>query len=264
VAEIDHFAYGSITPILAYALSVLGSLLGLVCAVRVRDVPAGPARIKWLVQAAFAIGGTGIWVMHFMAMLGFAVVGGQIRYDIALTAVSAVVAVLVVGTGLFIVSMGQPAMWKVLLGGVCAGLGVNAMHYIGMAAMRLEGTVNYDPVLVGASIAIAVVAATVALWLSITVRTGVSIFGSALVMGVAVCGMHYTGMSAMSVHSAETGDPGGVPATTLIGPIVLAVIFVVLGLVYAVVSAPTDEDRAAAAFLDARMSERLGGSTSIR
>jgi NO-binding membrane sensor protein with MHYT domain len=263
MAEIHHFAYGWITPVLAYALSVLGSLLGLACAARVRGLPPG-GRAKWLILAAFAIGGTGIWVMHFMAMLGFAVVGSPIRYDVPVTALSALVAVVVVGVGLFIVGMGRPAIWKVGLGGIFMGLGVNAMHYMGMAAMRIDGTVDYDVMKVGASIAIAVVAATVALWLSITVRTGVAIIGSALVMGVAVCGMHYTGMSAMSVHVHDSGDPAGATAPTLIAPIVLAVIFVVLGLVYAVVSAQTDEDRAAAAYLDARMSARLGDAPPPR
>jgi hypothetical protein len=108
--------------------------------------------------------------------------------------------VTVVGIGLFIVGLGKPTVLKIALGGIITGLGVNAMHYIGMAAMRVEGTINYDMLRVGASIAIAVVAATVALFLSVTVRTGAAIFGSAMVMGVAVCGMHFTGMSAMSVR----------------------------------------------------------------
>jgi NO-binding membrane sensor protein with MHYT domain len=257
MAEIHHFAYGWITPTLAYALSVLGSLLGLVCALRAREFPSRARRVRWLIQSAIAIGGTGIWVMHFMAMLGFSVVGTPIRYDVLTTALSAAVAIVVVGLGLLIVGLGRAASWKILIGGVLMGLGVNAMHYLGMAGMRLDGTVEYDPLRVGASVAIAVVAATVALWLSVTVHTGPAIFLSALVMGVAVCGMHFTGMSAMSVHTHGAAEPSGATAPTLLGPIVLAVIFVVLSLIYTVVSAPTEEDRAAAAYLDARIGERL-------
>jgi NO-binding membrane sensor protein with MHYT domain len=256
MAEIHHFTYGWITPVLAYALSVLGSLLGLTCTARVREVPSTAQRARWLILAALAIGGTGIWVMHFMAMLGFSVVGSHIRYDVPITALSALVAVTVVGVGLFIAGMGRPALWKIGLGGIFAGLGVNAMHYIGMAAMRLDGIVDYDSRLVGASIVIAVVAATVALWLSVTVHTGLAIFGSALVMGVAVCGMHYTGMAAMSVRPHISHDVSGASAPELLGPIVIAVVLVVIGLVYTVISAPTEEDRAAAAFLDARMHDR--------
>jgi len=197
-------------------------------------------------------------------MLGFGVAGSHIRYDVPITALSAVVAVSVVGVGLFIVGMGTPAAWKIGLGGVFAGLGVNAMHYIGMAAMRIDGTVDYDRQLVGASILIAVVAATVALWLSVTVRTGLAIVGSALVMGVAVSGMHYTGMAAMSVRPHISKDVSGASAPTLLVPIVLAVILVVVGLIYTVLSAPTDEDRAGAAFLDARLDARERGREDDR
>lgn len=253
MAEVHHFAYGWITPIMAYSLSVLGSLLGLICTSRALRFTAGRQRIWWLVLAAVALGGTGIWVMHFMAMIGFTVDGSEIRYDIAVTALSVVVAIGVVGVGLFIVALGRPSVPKIAIGGLLTGLGVNAMHYIGMAAMRLDGEISYDPVRVGASILIAVVAATVALWLAVTVKSGGVIFASAMVMGVAVTGMHYTGMSAMSVELSEHGDVTGASSTNLIAPIALAVVFVVMGLVYSVLAAPTDEDRAGTAFIEARM-----------
>ena len=258
MAEVHHFEYGWITPLMAYCLSVLGSLLGLICTARVRDLPTARKRIGWLILAAVAIGGTGIWVMHFMAMLGFGVVGSDIRYDVPTTALSAVVSVSVVGLGLFIVGLGRPTVVKIAIGGVIIGLGVNAMHYIGMAAMRLDGDVDYDMMRVGASIAIAVVAATVALFLSVTVRTGAAIFGSALVMGVAVNGMHFTGMSAMSVRLEEHGNIAGATSMTLIAPIALAVVFVVMGLIYSVLAAPTDEDRAGAAYINARLNGGTG------
>jgi NO-binding membrane sensor protein with MHYT domain len=258
MGEIDHFTYGWITPTLSYALSVLGSLLGLTCATRVRDAPNAGRRAWWLIMAAWAIGGTGIWVMHFMAMLGFGVASAAIRYDVATTAASAVIAIVVVGIGLFIVGLGRPNVIKVLLGGLFAGLGVAAMHYTGMYAMRLDGEVSYDRQLVITSIVIAVVAATVALWLCITVRKPIAIIGSALVMGVAVNGMHFTGMFAMSVRLHEpTGALTGATASNLLIPIVLAVIFVVIGLIYAMLAAPTDEDRAGAAYMDARLNGRL-------
>jgi NO-binding membrane sensor protein with MHYT domain len=266
MAEIHHFTYGWITPVLAYALSVLGSVLGLLCAVRGGQSHGGGRRAGWLILASFAIGGTAIWTMHFMAMLGFGLVGSQIRYDVPTTALSALVAVAVVGVGLAVVGLGggtgRPAAWRFALGGLFAGLGVAAMHYLGMAAMRMDGEITYDRSLVAASIVIAVVAATAALWLSVTVRTGAAVFGSALVMGAAVSGMHYTGMAAMSVVPREAAAPTGASGTTLLVPIVLGVIFVGAGLAYAVLAAPTDEDRAAAAFLDARMAERANASLS--
>ncbi|MFY1631944.1 MHYT domain-containing protein [Solwaraspora sp. WMMB335] len=258
MAEIHHFEYGFITPTLSYALSVLGSFLGLICAVRVRESPTPGRRTWWLVLAAFAIGGTAIWTMHFMAMLGFGVVGTQIRYDTAVTTASALIAIVSVGIGLFLVGIGRPSLVKILTGGMITGLGVAAMHYTGMAAMRLNGDIDYDPVPVTLSVIIAVVAATVALWLAVTVRRPLVMTGAALLMGVAVNGMHFTGMTAMSVHLHEpTGSLSGASAATLLVPIGVAVLLVVIGLVYAVLSAPTEEDRAAAAYLDARIAERL-------
>ncbi|WP_328346948.1 MHYT domain-containing protein [Micromonospora sp. NBC_00421] len=253
MAEINHFEYGWITPALSYALSVLGSFLGLVCAGRIRTAASSGQRVWWGLLAAWAIGGTAIWAMHFMAMLGFAVTGTRIRYDVPLTAASTVIAVTAVGIGLAIVGTGRLSAAKVLGGGLFTGVGVAAMHYTGMAAMRLNGDLDYDGTRVALSVVIAVVAATVALWLAMTVRRGLAIAGSALVMGVAVNGMHFTGMSALSVHLHERrGEVTGAGVSTLLVPIVLAVIFVVVGLVYALLAAPTDDDRAAAAYLRAR------------
>ncbi|WSN14852.1 signal protein [Micromonospora sp. NBC_01699] len=257
MAEIHHFAYGWLTPSASYLLAVLGSVLGLTCTVRVRQAPNARQRAWWLVLAAWAIGGTAIWTMHFMAMLGFSVVGTSIRYDIGITVASAVLAIVTVGIGLFVVGMGRATLPRILVGGLLTGLGVAAMHYVGMNAMRLDGRVEYATGPVIASVVIAVVAATVALWLAVTVRTPLAIIGSALVMGIAVSGMHYTGMSAMSVHLHENmGTLAGAAVSTLLLPIVLTVIFGVVGLVYAVLAAPTEEDRAAVAYLNARMAER--------
>jgi NO-binding membrane sensor protein with MHYT domain len=75
MAEIHHFDHGLLTPAVSYVLSVLGSLLSLVCAVQLRSAPSAGWRAWWLSLAAVAIGGTGIWTMHFVAMLGFSVVG---------------------------------------------------------------------------------------------------------------------------------------------------------------------------------------------
>ncbi|WP_089157903.1 MHYT domain-containing protein [Micromonospora sp. NBS 11-29] len=254
MGEINHFEYGWITPALSYALSVLGSALGLVCAGRIRSATGAGQRAWWGLLAAWALGGTAIWAMHFMAMLGFAVSGTRIRYDVPLTAASTAIAVGAVGIGLAIVGTGRLAAPRLIAGGFFTGAGVAAMHYTGMAAMRLDGRLDYDPLRVALSIVIAVVAATVALWLAMTVRRGLAIIASALVMGVAVNGMHFTGMSALSVHLHETrGASAGTEVSSLLVPIVLAVVFGVVGLVYALLAAPSDDDRAGAAYVAARL-----------
>ncbi|MER7269837.1 MHYT domain-containing protein [Micromonospora carbonacea] len=263
MAEINHFEYGWITPALSYALSVLGSFLGLVCAGRIRAAATTGQRVWWGTLAAWAIGGTAIWSMHFMAMLGFAVEGTRIRYDVPITVASALIAVVAVGIGLAIVGTGRVSALRIGIGGGLTGAGVVAMHYTGMAAMRLGGSLGYDGVRVALSVAIAVVAATVALWLAVTVRRVLAVVASALVMGVAVNGMHFTGMSALSVRLHEQHDDvTGAGFSTLLVPIVLAVILVVVGLVYALLAAPTEEDRAGAAYLDARRADPAGSAAA--
>jgi len=257
-AEVHHFTYGLITPILAYALSVLGSLLGLTCTARARRLEPGARRGGWLMLAAWAIGGTAIWTMHFMAMLGFGVAGSAVRYDIPITVLSAVIAVAVVGIGLFIVGLGKATAPRVLFGGLFTGLGVASMHYTGMAAVRVDGTVTHTRNLVIASIVIAVVAATVALWFTVVVTKPGVIFASALLMGVAVCGMHYTAMAAVHVQAGQpTLHLHGATAGTLLLPIIVLVVLVVVLLFYALLSEPKEEDAAARAFLDRQAADRL-------
>jgi NO-binding membrane sensor protein with MHYT domain len=205
VAEIHHFAHGAFNPVAAFLMAFAGSLLGLTCTARARAATSRPRRARWLVLASIAIGGAGIWLMHFMAMLGFAVPASPLRYDPVLTLASMAMAVGTVGVGLFIAGYGRRTAPRILAGGLFTGLGVVGMHYTGMAAMNVYGWIEYDTGLVGASVVIAVVAATVALWFTVSVKGWGHIFSAAVVMAVAVCGMHYTGMAAMRVRLFETG-----------------------------------------------------------
>jgi NO-binding membrane sensor protein with MHYT domain len=245
VAQINHFAYGWVTPAVAYLLSYLGCLLGLMATSRARATRSAGGRARWLVLAAWAIGGTGIWVMHFMAMIGFGVTGAAILYDVPITVASWLTAVIVVGIGLFVVAYpsGRPRVGRVLVGGLFTGVGVAAMHYSGMAAMRMNGTISYDRIRVGLSVVIAVVAATAALWFTVVVRRARWIAAAAAVMGVAVSAMHYVGMSAMSVHLHGAGDLSGVQPLTFLVPILIFVLLVVLALCYAFLAIPADQDR---------------------
>src|SRR5690606_33381921 len=119
-------------------------MLGLMLSSRAR-LAGGRESAYWLIGAAVAIGGTGIWTMHFIAMMGFHVSGTVIRYDVPLTAASALLAIVVVGAGLFLVHHGRGRIGFLLGGGVLAGVGVAGMHYLGMAAMRMSAHVSYDP-----------------------------------------------------------------------------------------------------------------------
>ncbi len=202
-ATVTDFHYGAVTPVAAYLMACLGSALGLRCTVRsMRRGPQG-RRAGWLTLGAVSIG-CGIWSMHFIAMMGFSVEGAVLQYDTRLTVLSLLVAVAVVAVGVFLV--GYRGSGPVTLGtaGVFTGLGVAAMHYIGMAAMHTGGEIRYDTALVALSVVIAVVAATAALWAAVSVRGFWATLVASLVMGVAVSGMHYTGMAAVSVHLTHT------------------------------------------------------------
>ncbi|WP_251092370.1 MHYT domain-containing protein [Streptomyces sp. Caat 7-52] len=204
MGHLDHAAFGWLTPALSYVMACIGAALGLRCTVRALAA-TGRARRNWLVTAASAIG-TGIWTMHFVAMLGFRVSGTDIRYDVPLTILSLLVAVVVVCAGVFAVGHGRDRTRALLLGGLTTGLGVASMHYLGMAAVRLHGHVEYDPVLVGLSVLIAVVAATAALWAALNITSPLAVTVASLVMGAAVSSMHYTGMFAVSVRVEPSGD----------------------------------------------------------
>jgi len=234
--QVDHFTYGLITPTLSYALSFLGSLLGLVATVRARATNNKASRARWLLLAAWAIGGTGIWVMHFMAMLGFSVPGEAIRYDISLTFASWLTAIVVVGIGLFIVGFGRPSALKIIAAGVFTGVGVAAMHYTGMAAMKMPAHVTYDRTLVAASVGIAVVASTVALWFTVTLKRGVVLTIAALIMAIAVNGMHFTGMFAMRVSDGTEGVPNGMLPVYFLVPISVFVVAVAVVLLAALIN----------------------------
>ncbi|MEU0570754.1 MHYT domain-containing protein [Nonomuraea sp. NPDC005983] len=217
----------------------------------------GASRMRWLIGGAISIGGTGIWVMHFIAMMGFAVDGTPIKYNVPLTAASAVVAVVVVGTGLFLVSYGKGRVPALLGGGVLTGLGVASMHYLGMYAMNMSAHVAYDRLYVALSVVIAIVAATAALWFTLRVKKTIWITGAALVMGVAVSGMHYTGMAAMMVTvDPEPGVVSGADALDFLVPLMTVISLITLTMLLMVILSPSEQELHEDAELVARLEMR--------
>ncbi|WP_405010751.1 MHYT domain-containing protein [Kitasatospora sp. NBC_01539] len=244
MGTLHHLSFGWPTPALSYLLACVGAALGLRCTLRALGA-TGPARRNWLLTAAAAIG-SGIWTMHFVAMFGFTVEGTELRYDVPLTVLSLLVAVLVVGLGVFAVGYGRHRGRSLLAGGLTTGIGVAAMHYIGMAAVRLHGAIGYAPATVALSVAIGVGAATAALWAAVTIRSVVAAAGAALVMGVAVSCMHYTGMAAVHVHldPART-DLGGATPMQFVFPLAVGLgSFLFLTSAFVALS-PTAQERTA-------------------
>lgn len=229
---IDGFSYGFVTPVAAYVMACLGGALGLRCVVR-SLLNHDSWKPGWLALGAASIG-CGIWTMHFIAMIGFQVEETAVRYDVALTVTSLAVAIVVVGIGVFVVGYRGATPVALSAAGVVTGLGVAAMHYLGMAALHLKGEIHYDVVTVVLSVVIAVVAATAALWAAVSIRGFLTSLGASLVMGVAVSGMHYTGMAAVSVHLHDSGGStwsGDSPTSLLLPMLIGPVIFLLLAAV---------------------------------
>ncbi len=170
---------------------------------------SGFACYAWLVTAAVAMGG-GIWSMHFVAMLAFSMPSMAVDYDIGLTILSLVLPILVTGVGFFVVSRKEPRPTALGTSGLFMGLGIVAMHYTGMAAMRMAADLSYDTLWVAISVLIAMGASTLALWLALRHSGVVQKLAAAVAMGLAISGMHYAAMNAaiFTAHSAVDASHG--------------------------------------------------------
>jgi NO-binding membrane sensor protein with MHYT domain len=239
---IEHFSHGYVTLPVAFLVSMTGSALGLLIARHARRHENRGRRALWLVMAAFAIGGTGIWVMHFVAMLGFDIDNASLLYDPFLTVLSALVAVAVVACGLLVIGLGRYSTLKLACAGLFTGVGVAAMHYLGMAALSSDVELTHRTGYVAAAVVIAVVAATTALWMAWRLERTTAMWLAAVVMALAVNLMHYTAMLGVQVGGASIEAAHGAHSMDLIFPMATLTAIVLLVLVYTVVTVPTDEE----------------------
>jgi diguanylate cyclase (GGDEF)-like protein len=184
--------------LLSVLVATLASYAALDLASRITAAKGRSAKF-WLLGGAFSMG-TGIWSMHFIGMLAFSL-PIPMGYDVPITLLSMLIAVVVSGFALFVVSRATLTARNLLIGGVLMGLGIASMHYTGMAAMQTSPPIQYDPLLFAASIAIAIMASLAALSIAFTLRTDsvwmiYAKYAAAVVMGIAITGMHYTAMAA--------------------------------------------------------------------
>jgi NO-binding membrane sensor protein with MHYT domain/two-component sensor histidine kinase len=178
------------------------------------DASARLPRALWLAAAAF-VTGSGVWSTHFVAELAFRP-GLPIAYDLGLTALSAVVAVLVSGLGLGIALLRAPN--SAALGGAVVGLGVAAMHYTGMAALHLPATAEWDIAYVAASLVISTVFSSLAMLAASRGRESFRLLGTGLLV-LGIVGLHFTAMAAVTFMP----DPTVVMPAQAISPEWLAV-----------------------------------------
>ncbi len=178
---------------ISFVIAALGSYAALEMIGRMRATTGLRSR-SWQAGSAVALGG-GIWSMHFLALLAMSL-PFAFTYNTALTFLSLAVAIAMVGLGLAIAGNSSLNFIRIGAAGAVIGLGIGAMHYIGMAAINFPGTLAYTPNLWGLSVLIAVSASAVAIWLALTMDDALERGAAAVIMAVAVCGMHFTGMAA--------------------------------------------------------------------
>lgn len=178
---------------LSIMIAITGSFTALDLANRAR-ASTGWVQHTWLGAAAICMGGS-IWSMHFVGMLAFGMPGMEIQYDLAMTLWSLIVPIAVTAISFFAVNAQGLNRRTLMVGGLFMGLGIGAMHYMGMAAMTMHAELSYDPLWVFLSLVISIGAATVALWLSSKGRRLLFQGISAIAMGFAIAGMHYTAMA---------------------------------------------------------------------
>ena len=216
--------------VLAGLICLIASLTAVNLLHHVRQA-AGHMRMVWTAVSATAIG-SGVWATHFIAMLAFEP-GVPNGYDLPLTLASLVLAIVITGVGIF-AATARRSMENHLVGGALIGGGIAAMHFTGMAAFEVQGVISWHQLLIAASLVLGVGLGALAVFLSLRSETILSRTVGALVMTVAICSLHFTGMAAATI---QPDAAVAVPASAIPGPLlataVAAASFIILMLVCA-------------------------------
>lgn len=223
-------SYDSLLVLFSLAVAILASYTTLVVAGRIATSSGRPAR-WWLAGGACTMG-IGIWSMHFIGMLAFDL-PMDLGYDLLLTLLSLLFAVAASAFALWIVTQETLTLRLLAAGALVMGGGVAGMHYIGMASMRMMPGIVYDTTLLGLSVLVAICGSAVAIWCKFVLRhrftnaTQLRLL-AAIVMGLAIAGMHYIGMAAANFPAGSIcgAAQGGVHAHWLALTIILAVLAV--------------------------------------
>ncbi|CDZ77162.1 Sensor protein FixL [Legionella massiliensis] len=227
--------------LLSYLVAVFASYIALDLTGRLRDRSNSPTiSLIWLIGGAIAMG-AGIWSMHFIGMLSFSIPGLNLQYDLFWTAVSLVVAIAASGFALLLLRKSIINVIHLISGGLILGLAIASMHYTGMAALIYSLNIRFLPGLFFLSVIVAIIASGAAIWFALKsnavvlrLRNRIKVL-SAIIMGLGISGMHYTGMAA-SIFTPLC-QPVLVNEPAIIDPSVLAitiaaVTFVILAIAF--------------------------------
>lgn len=218
----SYFAFGIIpdrpitpawSPVLvgvSFFIAVLAGLVFVSLVCRLSDRQASTNRLAWVAVGA-TIMGLGIWAMHFVGMVAYRL-PVPVIYAPLITSLSAVPAIAASAITLHLVARPAVSMPRLVIGGVIFGIGIGTMHYTGMAAMKIDGIIRYDPLLFTISILVAPLLAIAALWVArrqleaAGAHAGLLRLGAAVLVGMAVAGMHYTAMSSTLCYAGNASE----------------------------------------------------------
>ncbi|MCA4963861.1 putative bifunctional diguanylate cyclase/phosphodiesterase [Pseudomonas sp. Y24-6] len=189
--------------LLAYVVACVGSFAMLDMAERVDHAQKAESRRLWSLTGTACLAG-GIWAMHFIGMLAFQA-PVEIHYALPITLASLLIALLASWLVMLTLSQAQQTLWRYVGASVCIGLGIAAMHYVGMGAMRSEAAAYFEPTLFTLSVLIAMLAGLAALLIARQLRGGMGLphqlkkYTASLVLGAGLFSMHFTGMAAFNM-----------------------------------------------------------------
>jgi PAS domain S-box-containing protein len=221
---------------LSFAIAIFGSYVALDFASRMKAAE-DPTRKFWFIGGALAMG-LAIWTMHFIGMLALNM-NMPVSYDETLSLLSILAAITGAGIAFFIMNHKTISSVHLITGGISMGLAIASMHYIGMASMKMEAIIHYNPLLFALSVLIAITASSAALWITFWLRINnprVLLYqkmGSAIVMGIAIAGMHYTGMAAASYYHT-TSVVSGLTAVPTVGSFKLTDLLILASVMFGI------------------------------
>ncbi|WP_164545021.1 MHYT domain-containing protein [Antribacter gilvus] len=252
---IDHFSTGYVMPAISFVMSCLGCGVGLAAIARAH-IPRSRYRVLWLVLGGSAIGATGVWAMHFVALLGLALEGARIRYDVAGTIMSLVVGAAALVVGAIVADGAKGRNPRLLVGAAIAGLGLAASVHLGMGAIQvgLGVSLDYAPFLGILSYAAALLSALLVLWFANNLRSVSAGAGAMVLVAAALSGVHYIVMSSMSLHRVGTGpippSTRGMAPEELVLPIAVGLAAATLVLMVVLMALPSAREIKAQAKFD--------------
>lgn len=222
-----HISHDPWLVALSVLVAIQGAYVGLTVAME-SSQSAGTRQRSLLAMSAACLA-VAIWSMHFVGMLA-ARLTFPVDYLVFPTLLSFLVSVLVVGVGVFAATVGSLTRAHLAASAIFMGLGIVSMHYIGMTALHASAHMVHDPLLVAASIIIAIAASGLALYLFASPNRKRPLLLSAFIFGIAISGMHYTAMAGMRIYPHATHISAPAFSPDLLAIVVAVVAFVVSGL----------------------------------